>query len=101
MPRLWDITTEKGKENLIKKAQELGMLHYNPDAGHKKPYVKIQGKLEGIEEIDRLIREKPGFENDRKVATLPQIISGQRKSGILLEPFTGRTINRLNSLPID
>jgi hypothetical protein len=53
--RLWDCLTDRGKENLIKKARELGMFNYSPDDGAKQHAVTVQGKLEGIAEIAKLI----------------------------------------------
>jgi hypothetical protein len=61
MPKVWDILDEKSKENLIKKARELGMFDFDPEGGHKEPEVKVQGNLESVEEIDHLMRVKPGF----------------------------------------
>jgi len=53
--RLWDILDDKSKEVLIKKARELGMLGFNPNDGHREPVVKVQGKLEDVEEIGKLM----------------------------------------------
>jgi hypothetical protein len=61
MPRLWELTTPQGKEALKRKARELGMFNFNPDDGYKR---LIEAPLEKPEEIDRLMREKPGFEKE-------------------------------------
>ncbi len=53
--RLWDCLTPEGKENLIKKARELGMLSFNPDDGRREIAVKAQGKLEDVEEVAALM----------------------------------------------
>ena len=63
MPRLWDLTTEQGKRNLIIKARQLGMLDFKPD-GNKGLLVHLDPKLEPVEEIDRLIRQAPDHYKD-------------------------------------
>ncbi len=55
MPRFYDLLTDRGKQNLIKKARELGMLSFNPDDGSREPVVKVEGKLEDSEEIGVLM----------------------------------------------
>ena len=55
MARLWEILDDKSKENLIKKARELGMLSFSPDKPSQQPVVKVQGKLENVEEIAKLM----------------------------------------------
>jgi len=60
MPRLWDIISVEARE-LLKSLMPLG---WDPD----KPYVDI----ETLEEIDKLIREKPQGE-------LADILSGRIK----------------------
>ncbi len=57
--RLWDCLTPEGKENLIKKARELGMLSFNPDDGRREPVVKVEGNLEDIGEIGTLMAMTP------------------------------------------
>ncbi len=77
MPRFWDLTTERGKRNLITKARQLGMLNFNPDDGRREP--KLRVPLEHVEEIDHLMRQAPGYykENVRTGNNDKQRDSGQ------------------------
>jgi len=65
MPRLWDVTTQRGRESLVIVARELGMFNFAPDEGWTKPVVKVVGKLEDTAEIEHLMREAPGFEREK------------------------------------
>jgi hypothetical protein len=58
VPRFWDLTTERGKRNLIIKARQLGMLDFSPDDGRREP--KLRVPLEHVEEIGHLMRQAPG-----------------------------------------
>jgi hypothetical protein len=56
MTRLWDILDDKSKENLIKKARELGMLSFSPGKPSQQPVVKVGGKLGDLTEIAQIVR---------------------------------------------
>ena len=64
LTRLWDILDDKSKAALTEIARQQGMLSFSPGKPSQQPVVKVQGKLENVEEIGELIKEAPGFEKD-------------------------------------
>jgi len=55
---LWDGLSIQSKRNLARYCRkELGIFFKPP--GSKKQAIEVQGKLESLEEIDKLMRQKP------------------------------------------
>jgi len=59
MPRLWDAVTPEGKEALRK---FMGP-EWNPGRQESRE-VKVEGKLEDLEELTKLMKQGPGFYRD-------------------------------------
>jgi len=55
---LWDCLSIESKRNLARYSRKhLGVFFRPP--GSKKQTIEIQGKLESVQEIDKLMRQKP------------------------------------------
>lgn len=69
MPRLWDLTTESGKDRLrMIMTRDFGQFDWNPDrkaaVERQQSGVKVEGRLESADEIARIMRRPPASKND-------------------------------------
>ena len=58
MAKLWDYLSIQNKRKLAKYYRKRGYGFFKPP-GSQKPAVEVKTKLEDLEEIDRLMRQKP------------------------------------------
>ena len=58
MATVWDNLIKEKKEKLAKRYKKRFCKEFIPP-GSKKQTIEIQGKLESIQEIDKLMRQKP------------------------------------------
>jgi len=58
MANLWDGLSIQSKRNLARYSKKHLGIFFRPP-GSKKQAIKVQGKLEDLEEIDKFMRQKP------------------------------------------
>jgi len=58
MATLWDGLSIQSKRNLARYSRKHLGIFFRPPGG-KKQAIDVQGKLEDLEEIDKLMRQKP------------------------------------------
>lgn len=63
MATAWDCLSIQSKRNLARYSRKRLGVFFKPP-GSKKRAIEVQGKLESLEEIDRLIRKAPGYSID-------------------------------------
>ncbi len=56
---LWECCTPEGKDKLKKLALSMGMFNFNPERPHREPKIKIEAKLEDLDEIESLMSMSP------------------------------------------